>query len=194
MGLVLFSSICATALGLGIWQTQRYLWKVDLIEQTKIRMKTSSVPLDESTLSLLAAVSAAQSSSSSSSSSGASRSEKSFLQADIADTSNSSDSENGENDQSVFRSQAAFAEHVKTLTGQRIGLEGQLEGHWDHSREVLVGPRGPPEGLVGAKAQGMATNPQVSLTLTFSILLAFYVMWSDTLDSSDVFVTYSKLH
>ncbi len=35
-----------------------------------------------------------------------------------------------------------------------------LKGKFDHSREVLVGPRAAPPGLVSAAAQGMATNPQ----------------------------------
>ena len=55
-------------------------------------------------------------------------------------------------------SQHQLSEQSNQLKGRRILLTGKF----DHSAEVLVGPRSAPPGLVGAAAQGLAMNPQVS--------------------------------
>jgi len=42
LGIAVFSAISLTAAGLGVWQTQRYQWKVDLIENAKKKDKEDS--------------------------------------------------------------------------------------------------------------------------------------------------------
>lgn len=37
-GIAFFGSLCLLTAGLGTWQSQRYFWKVDLIEQIKKRI------------------------------------------------------------------------------------------------------------------------------------------------------------
>jgi len=107
MGVVFFSSICLTALGLGVWQTKRYFWKVGLIEEAAQR----------------------------------------YARDDIGSKTVPSPVLNA--------SYSALATHMRGLEGQKICLQGEFL----HDREVLVGPRAAPPGLVGAAAQGMATNP-----------------------------------
>lgn len=41
-----------------------------------------------------------------------------------------------------------------------------LRGRYDFSKEVLLGPRRPPNNLMGPEAQGMATSPQGFFILT----------------------------
>jgi len=108
VGIVFFSSICLTTLGLGVWQTKRYFWKVGLIDEAAERYAR-----DEGL--------------------GGTHLPAAVLNAPYS----------------------ALAAHVRELEGQKICLRG----HFDHSREVLVGPRAAPPGLVSTAAQGMATNP-----------------------------------
>lgn len=35
IGIIFFGSICLGAASLGVWQTQRYVWKTNLIEEQK---------------------------------------------------------------------------------------------------------------------------------------------------------------
>lgn len=53
-------------------------------------------------------------------------------------------------------SQLHVLETVSQLSGRRISTSGTYE----HGKEVLLGPRSAPVGLVGDAAQGLATNPQ----------------------------------
>lgn len=53
-------------------------------------------------------------------------------------------------------SQLHVLETVSQLGGRRISTSGTYE----HGKEVLLGPRSAPVGLVGDAAQGLATNPQ----------------------------------
>jgi cytochrome oxidase assembly protein ShyY1 len=43
-GVVLFGSLSAATAGLGIWQLQRYYWKVDLIQKNE---ELFSLPLEQ---------------------------------------------------------------------------------------------------------------------------------------------------
>lgn len=47
------------------------------------------------------------------------------------------------------------------MKGRKIALHGV----YDHSKEVLLGPRAAP-GLINKKAQGMATNPMGFYVIT----------------------------
>ena len=115
LGIAFFGSIVATAFGLGVWQTKRYFWKIDLIEETLERYNKdmgkggAPVPLDV-----------------------------------------------------LLGSYAGLAQHVTGMQGQKM----VLKGNFDHSREVLLGPRAAPPGLVTTAAQGMATNPMGYYLLT----------------------------
>ena len=108
LGILFFSSICLTTLGLGVWQTKRYFWKLDMI-------------------------------------------------ADAAERYNRDAGAGGEPIPSttLMSSYSSLANHVKSLKGQKVVLRGEF----DHSREILVGPRAAAPGLLGPAAQGMATNP-----------------------------------
>jgi SURF1 family len=103
-GIAVFSSICMTAVYLGVWQTKRYAWKVALIEDNKLRLNDPAEVVPA------------------------------FTQTD-------------------------FAAYVNEMTGRRVTVTGRF----DHSKEVLVGPRSSPPGLMGAAAQGLAINPQVHI-------------------------------
>jgi hypothetical protein len=61
---------------------------------------------------------------------------------------------------------ASFLNNSSDFKGKRL----IVEGGFDHSREVLLGPRSAPVGMFGPAAQGLATNPQVSASLGDSIL------------------------
>lgn len=95
VGIAVFSSICATAVGLGVWQTKRYVWKVGVIEE--INLKLHDVP-------------------------------------------------------EVIPSLAQFdlVEYVNQMRGRRVDITGTF----DHSKEILIGPRSAPLGLMGDAAQG----------------------------------------
>jgi cytochrome oxidase assembly protein ShyY1 len=54
-----------------------------------------------------------------------------------------------------FASHSSLNDNKEELTGRRL----IVEGNFDHSREVLMGPRSAPAGLFGPAAQGLATNP-----------------------------------
>jgi cytochrome oxidase assembly protein ShyY1 len=58
--------------------------------------------------------------------------------------------------------QRSLIETVQRLTGRRV----RVSGRYLHDREVLVGPRSAPPGLMGAPAQGLATNPQGYFVIT----------------------------
>ena len=115
LGIAFFGSIVATAFGLGVWQTKRYFWKIDLIEETLERYNQDmgkggqAIPLN-------------------------------VLQGSYAE----------------------LCSHVTSMQGQKMALRGSF----DHSREVLLGPRAAPPGLVTTAAQGMATNPMGYYLLT----------------------------
>ena len=49
--------------------------------------------------------------------------------------------------------------YINQMHGRRVSVTGTF----DHSKEVLVGLRSAPPGLIGAVAQGLAINPQVFL-------------------------------
>ena len=46
LGMVVFGAICLSTFGLGVWQLQRYKWKVSLLEQTKkaFELDSEAVP------------------------------------------------------------------------------------------------------------------------------------------------------
>ena len=54
--------------------------------------------------------------------------------------------------------QADLVNYVNKMRGRRVAVTGKF----DHSKEILLGPRSAPPGLIGAVAQGLAVNPQVS--------------------------------
>lgn len=55
----------------------------------------------------------------------------------------------------------SLSKKFDSMKGRRISLQGKF----DHSQEVLLGPRTSP-GLVSKKAQGMASNPQGFFVIT----------------------------
>lgn len=59
-------------------------------------------------------------------------------------------------------SQLDLFEFVKAKNGEQIKVEGEFQ----HDKEVLLGPRSAPAGLLGPVAQGMATNPQGYFVIT----------------------------
>ena len=46
LGIAVFGAICLTTCGLGVWQLQRYTWKVEMLEQTKkaFELDSEAVP------------------------------------------------------------------------------------------------------------------------------------------------------
>lgn len=114
VGIVIFAGISVGAGCLGVWQMQRYQWKINLIEEMNSRIHLEPVQL------------------------------------------------------SCDLTQVDTEHALKELVGRRISVEGQF----DHGREILLGPRSPPAGLIGATAQGMATNPQVGMDI-ISLLLIY---------------------
>ena len=101
-GVAVFSSICFGAIGLGIWQTKRYAWKIGVIEQSKTKLNDAADIIPD------------------------------LKQADLV-------------------------AYVSQMRGRRVSVTGTF----DHSNEILLGPRSAPAGLMGAVAQGLAINPQV---------------------------------
>lgn len=61
-----------------------------------------------------------------------------------------------------FGGYSSLQDNREQLMGHRLVVEGSF----DHSREVLLGPRSVPVGLFGPAAQGMATNPQGFFVIT----------------------------
>lgn len=53
-------------------------------------------------------------------------------------------------------SQFQLSESIRQLKGCRVSTSGVFL----HDKEVKLGPRSPPAGLIGDAAQGLATNPQ----------------------------------
>lgn len=102
LGVAFLGTICAGSFYLGIWQTQRYNWKVSMIEETK---KKAASP------------------------------------AEIMPP----------------LSQSGLSEYIIQMVGRRVSVTGT----YDHGKEILIGPRSPPAGLLGPAAQGLAVNPQV---------------------------------
>ena len=102
-GIAFFSTICVTAIGLGVWQTKRYNWKVGLIEASKKKVDDAAEPVP-------------------------------------------------------LLSQSDLVSYATQMRGRRVTITGTF----DHSKEILVGPRSSPPGLMGAVAQGLAINPQVA--------------------------------
>lgn len=102
VGILFFSSICFGAVGLGVWQTKRYAWKIGVIEESQRKLN------------------------------------------DIADIL-------------PDLTQADLVVYVNKMRGRRVAVTGKF----DHSKEILLGPRSAPPGLIGAVAQGLAVNPQV---------------------------------
>ena len=107
-GAAVFSSICLTAVYLGVWQTKRYAWKVALIEENKLRLNDPAEVVPN------------------------------FSQTD-------------------------FVAYVNQMSGRRVCVTGKF----DHSKEILIGPRSAPAGLRGAAAQGLALNPPVLMNFRF---------------------------
>ena len=44
-GYLLFSAICAGTFGLGVWQIQRYYWKIDVIKKAEIKFAEVDKPM-----------------------------------------------------------------------------------------------------------------------------------------------------
>ncbi len=61
-------------------------------------------------------------------------------------------------DKTKIVSQIELDEYLSNNKGRRLNITGK----YDHSKEVLLGPRSPLIGMLKDSAQGMATNPQVS--------------------------------
>lgn len=101
-GIAFFSTICFTAIGLGVWQTKRYNWKIGVIEANKKKVNDAAEPVPS-------------------------------------------------------LSQSDLVAYTSNTRGKRVTLTGTF----DHGKEILVGPRSSPPGLMGAVAQGLAINPQV---------------------------------
>lgn len=111
VGIIAFGSICAMTFGLGCWQLQRYQWKIDLIEETRLRYEKELVRLDP---------------------------------------------------RNAVSSQAELYDYMMNIPGQRLSLCGTFQ----HDKEIKLGPRAAPPGLMGQAAQGMATNPQGFFLMT----------------------------
>lgn len=101
MGIAIFGGITLGTFCLGLWQTQRYFWKVELIKNAQSKLNDDPVILP------------------------------------------------------TKMSQSRFVEELRTKRGLRI----QVKGVFDYSKEVLLGLRPAPPGLLGPSAQGMASNP-----------------------------------
>jgi surfeit locus 1 family protein len=105
-GQAFFGSLCVGTFGLGVWQTQRYFEKVELVEKRQRDLSMDPVPLE------------------------------------------------------------SYEKLLKTDNFCRL----QLSGRFDHRREFLVGPRGPPPGALpdrpGSAAAGMTAAPQGYYVIT----------------------------
>ena len=100
-GQVFFGSLCAGTFGLGVWQTQRYYEKVQLVAERQRDLAMEPAPYQEL----------------------------------------------------VGRQQQGW---------RRI----RVQGRFDHDREFLVGPRGPPPGYQLATSGGMSSSPQGYFVVT----------------------------
>jgi len=107
VGIAFFSSVCAYAVGLGVWQAKRYHWKVGVIEDIKLKLNDPPEIIP------------------------------SLAQFDLV-------------------------EWVDQMQGRRVAVTGIF----DHSKEILIGPRSAPLGLMGDAAQGLAVNPQGYYVIT----------------------------
>ena len=107
-GIVVFSSICLGAAGLGVWQMQRYSWKINVIDEISRRLNEppESIP--------------------------------------------------------AKLTQYELAEYVEQIRGRVL----KITGTFDHTNEILMGPRSAPAGLIGTAAQGLAINPQGYYVIT----------------------------
>lgn len=112
-GQAVFGSLCLGTGGLGVWQTQRYFEKQDLVEQRNQQLAARPQPWNTATAREL---------------------------------------------QQKKQNERSF---------QRFIIQN---GRWNHDREVLVGPRGPPMGALpdrpGSSAAGLSSAPQGYYVLT----------------------------
>lgn len=108
VGVVVFSAISLGCIGLGIWQTQRYQWKINHMQDIEDNIKATPVEIP------------------------------------------------------LFHNQMQCCEYIYQNKGKRISVTGKF----DHSKEVMLGPRTAPLGLTGGPAQGLATNPQGFYVIT----------------------------
>lgn len=55
---------------------------------------------------------------------------------------------------------------TSSFMNDNIGRRISLNGIFQHDKEILLGPRSAPAGLLGSVAQGLATNPQGFFVIT----------------------------
>lgn len=96
VGIAFFGSICAYAVGLGVWQTKRYMWKVGVIEDIQLKLNDPPEMIPP------------------------------LAQFDLV-------------------------EWVDQMKGRKVAVSGTF----DHTKEILIGPRSAPLGLMGDAAQGL---------------------------------------
>eukprot|EP00903_Cladosiphon_okamuranus_P012389 g11611.t1 len=120
LGMVFFSSLVGATACLGTWQAMRYSWKVDMIESRRARMATEPVDLPEG-----------------------------LEGAALASTMDAIDKEaDGKGAKgSAGETLGGSSEEGKRLLESMEGRRVTATGVFDHSKEVLVGPRGAPPGM-----------------------------------------------
>ncbi|CAM9494832.1 unnamed protein product [Ascophyllum nodosum] len=132
VGIVFFSSLVAATACLGTWQVKRYTWKVELMETNKTKMASEPVDLPEGPQ-------------------GASLADM----MDMLDKKADGKATNGPNGELLGASEEG-KELFEGLEGRRV----RITGVFDHTKEVLVGPRSAPAGLITPTGpSSMATTP-----------------------------------
>ena len=65
-----------------------------------------------------------------------------------------------------FPSYKLSQKDLSDFAGTKRGKKIHISGKFDHSKEILLGPRTAPASATGGPAQGMATNPQGFYVIT----------------------------
>ncbi|CAM9279987.1 unnamed protein product [Hapterophycus canaliculatus] len=132
LGIIAFSSLVGATACLGTWQAMRYSWKVDMIESRRARMEHEPVDLPEG---LEGAALASM--------------------MDTLDKEADGKAAKGPNGETVGGSEEGKG-LLENLEGRRV----RVTGVFDHTKEVLVGPRGVPPGMKATSGpSSMAPSP-----------------------------------
>eukprot|EP00904_Undaria_pinnatifida_P010748 jgi/Undpi1/6803/HiC_scaffold_21.g09279.m1 len=133
LGIAVFSTLVGATACLGTWQVMRYSWKLDMIEDRKEKMAFEPVQLPEGL-----------------------EGEALAKMMDILDKEADGKGAKGPDGETLGGSEEGKG-LLESLAGRRV----RVTGVFDHTKEVLVGPRGAPPGMNASTGPAsMAVSPQ----------------------------------
>ncbi|KAL7572756.1 hypothetical protein ACA910_009020 [Epithemia clementina (nom. ined.)] len=141
-----FGSLCAGTFGLGVWQTQRYFEKMELVAQREQALVQPPLSISEFLLAVAATTTTTTTTTSM---------DKSTSSTTTIDPNNNNNNNHNHHNN-----------NHRPWQFRRV----QCTGHFDYASECLVGPRGPPPGALpnkpGYAAGGMSRAPLGYYVLT----------------------------